>query len=433
MRRIQISFIGRGRRNDRAGKDGKPVGPSGYELARYDFGAGGQYQTTFFGHALWRHLASGGRAPDALMCLGTSGSSWSTLIDGVDPDVFDDELSRWGDAVESKANRDDGGAVESADLAGMASTLARGLGVPELILEVIGDGRSRSSQQALTAALLRRLEPGDRVILDITHAYRHLPVLASFMLTALHWLRGVEVEAIYYGAFDMAARGDTVPVVDLSLCADYARDAACFATYRLTGSCRDLASQFPQAREVIDRLDLFENTNQVGRAKTQALQVRALLEPLAEADHDPLRAGVARGLCDGLDWADGASHLKRMLERSRRFRVHREYAKCATLLVECILFTAAVRVNPGLDPGRYSEDARNDGHDWIRNELKERNREHWTAFVRLNNLRNCIAHGTVSNRRDVQRALGDRAALERILDDALDLADALIRERAECP
>ncbi|MBA3924043.1 MAG: TIGR02221 family CRISPR-associated protein [Nostocaceae cyanobacterium] len=46
------------------------------------------------------------------------------------------------------------------------------------------------------------LEEGDRVIFDITHGFRSLPVLALITVSYLRVVRGVKIEGLIYGAFE---------------------------------------------------------------------------------------------------------------------------------------------------------------------------------------------------------------------------------------
>lgn len=46
------------------------------------------------------------------------------------------------------------------------------------------------------------LKKGDRIIIDITHAFRSLPMLGMVLISYAKALRGIEVQGIFYGAFE---------------------------------------------------------------------------------------------------------------------------------------------------------------------------------------------------------------------------------------
>jgi CRISPR-associated DxTHG motif protein len=60
-----------------------------------------------------------------------------------------------------------------------------------------------------------RIDFNDEVIFDITHALRSLPFLVFLFAAYLKEAKAVTIEAIYYGAYDLAEDGKT-PVIDLS-------------------------------------------------------------------------------------------------------------------------------------------------------------------------------------------------------------------------
>jgi CRISPR-associated DxTHG motif protein len=50
--------------------------------------------------------------------------------------------------------------------------------------------------------VMEKIQPEDRIFLDITHGFRIFPMLAMVLLSYAKEVRGVEVKAIYYGAFE---------------------------------------------------------------------------------------------------------------------------------------------------------------------------------------------------------------------------------------
>lgn len=67
------------------------------------------------------------------------------------------------------------------------------------------DVDGESEPQAIWATFERVYEciqPGDEVYLDITHSWRYLPMLGMALLNYAKVLKGIQVKAIYYGAFE---------------------------------------------------------------------------------------------------------------------------------------------------------------------------------------------------------------------------------------
>lgn len=106
-----------------------------------------------------------------------------------------------------EASRINGRALESelADL-GVASET-----------HLIPQGRSESEVWAIFGRVLETLGGSDstEVVLDITHAFRHLPVILFGSLAYLTAADQVTIERVRYGAYE-ARVGDTVPLLDLT-------------------------------------------------------------------------------------------------------------------------------------------------------------------------------------------------------------------------
>ncbi|MDI9635365.1 TIGR02221 family CRISPR-associated protein [Kamptonema cortianum] len=96
------------------------------------------------------------------------------------------------------------------------------------VLEALGDsriqpvdiptGKTTEEMWDTFRNVTKYVNEGDRVIFDITHGLRSLPFLVFLFAAYLKSAKNVEIQAIYYGAFEL---GDTnknlpAPVIDLS-------------------------------------------------------------------------------------------------------------------------------------------------------------------------------------------------------------------------
>ncbi|GIV39396.1 MAG: hypothetical protein KatS3mg033_1196 [Thermonema sp.] len=66
----------------------------------------------------------------------------------------------------------------------------------------VPDGFSRDQLLDIFEAFIQAVEPGARIIMDVTHAFRSLPLLSITSLNYLKSLQNVAIEGIYYGAFE---------------------------------------------------------------------------------------------------------------------------------------------------------------------------------------------------------------------------------------
>ena len=59
------------------------------------------------------------------------------------------------------------------------------------------------------------LDHGDRVVFDLTHSFRSIPVIALLAISYLRTVRQVQVEGLLYGAFNPNQKGVPAPTYDL--------------------------------------------------------------------------------------------------------------------------------------------------------------------------------------------------------------------------
>lgn len=403
-----VSFIGRGRRSDNAGR-------TGYEQATYRFPSGREYVTSFFGWALWQELQGNDAPPERWIVIGTAGSTWSAMADGLDDTAYEQALEALEDTDAKTIEK----AVTERELAILAPPLQAGLGVPDLRLELIDHLMDAQEQRHFMGVFLRNLEAGDEVILDITHAFRHMPAVAAFMVMALQPLRGIRVCGLHYGALDMRDESGTAPVIDLGLCAEYSDLAAVTAEYCSTGHYRRFGRHFPELAEALDQTCFLENTNNISQARAHACKLQEQLKTQVEQKKDPMLGETAARVAEALDYATGKSLYGRMLSKAQFFYSRKEYIKAAVLGYEAMLRAASLQQDPGRTDQRYDEDARGHARDALRRALGVEDRKTFGCFGAL---RNCLAHGTPATGKDVQRALQSRAACEALLGECLALA-----------
>src|SRR5690606_16601888 len=68
--------------------------------------------------------------------------------------------------------------------------------------EDIPEGFSSEEIWSIFQKIVDNVHTGDIIYLDITHAFRSIPMLGMVLLNYLKALHRIEVKAIYYGAFE---------------------------------------------------------------------------------------------------------------------------------------------------------------------------------------------------------------------------------------
>jgi hypothetical protein len=154
MRNVYLSFLGLGNINPGAG-------PIGYRPATYELGGRQSAETPFVQIAEMEIL--GGESFDVVLMAATQKSHEThsaTLTEG---------MSAYG-------------------------------AIPEYL--ILKEDFSAEGQWKWFETILGVIEHGDRLTLDLTHGYRAVPIIFSTALNFLQKARNVQIEAVYYGAFD---------------------------------------------------------------------------------------------------------------------------------------------------------------------------------------------------------------------------------------
>lgn len=96
------------------------------------------------------------------------------------------------------------------------------------------------------------------------------------------------------------------------------------------------------------------------------------------------------------------------------------------LLLEAVILHGIRSVEPEYQPNQYSEKMRNDGQNWLWDNLapEDRNR-----YVQLLDLRNSVSHGSQPRQQTVAEAVEDETKMRALLNDCLRFAERLLGER----
>lgn len=381
----QFSFLGRARRDPH----------TGYQKVRYAISADRTVESAFLGLA----LAAEERSQE-LWILGTSGSMWDLLLDDAVSEHGvreDQQLALWESADLKQ--------VSDELLAPFEEVLSERMGL-SCRLRVIDYARSDAEQAKLLDTLAAPLQPGDEIILDVTHGFRHLPMLA---LAAAHYLervRQVQVSDIVYGAFDMRDADGIVPVLRLNGLLRVLDWVQALAAYDASG---DYAGFGPlleksgvsvaQTERLAEASGLERLTNHVGaRQKLNGLE-------LSPALADPLAALFLPELERRLVWWKKSERWQREAALAWENFQRGDYLRAAVFTQEA----AITRALPERDADHF------DTRDEARNRLLANNKDAKRLFA----LRNGLVHGIKSNRGSINESMRNTEVLRENLQELM--------------
>lgn len=376
---------------------------TGYRPATYRFPGGVERRTPFFGLALREHVA-----PDRMALLGTAASMWDLLVEHVAiADDGEDARVRLMDAVKA-------GDVSQGLLDEIAPLVTQALGLP-CALCLIPYGRDAQEQTAILGAIAQAA-PRGRVVIDVTHGFRHL---AAVGLTAAFFLERtvkLDVAGVYYGALDMTQDGIT-PVLRLDGLAatqdwidaldhfDANGDYGVFAPLLI----RDGVPQ-DKAR-CLEEAAFHERTFNLTDAR------RKLQTFLGELGR-PL-PGVAglfqKKLAERLDWVNGAGLAAHQRRLAYLYLARQDFVRAAVFGWESLV-TRECEAR-GFDAADFAA-GRNPAIEALEGEINDGEHPDWKreAYWNLKNLRNALAHGNPPRLPKYQRMVQDAGRLGSALE-----------------
>ena len=358
-----ITFLGKGQ-------------TGGYRNTAYRFANGETVSTAYFGMALAEQTGC-----QHVRILGTTGSMWDALI----LDQFDTtgQESAWEDLAQAVASN----RVSQTQLDALATQLSQNT-ARQYELKLIPYGLDDAEQIDILRALTEGL-PDDPIILDVTHGFRHLPMLALLAIFYLRAARQQNLEAIYYGAYEHKDSNNITPVVRLdgmlklyewiralenfNKDGDYGSFAGLLTAENLPGQ------HFAEAAF----LERIANASLGGQKLTSAIQKldeTPQLSPAGELFRPLLK--------DRTTWHKAGSRAARERQLALDYLARRDYLRAAQFGYEARVSAATYG-----DPNDFA--TRKDADNELTQDSKDQAAESPANFRTLKNLRNALAHGVM--------------------------------------
>lgn len=372
-----ISFLGKGV----ADKN------TGYRTATYRFAPDFARTVPYFGLALTEYLK-----PERLVLVGTAGSMWDVFFE--QQTELDEELI---DAVSKQA-------VTDELLARHRKPLADKIGCSVDCL-LIPYARDTAEQVDILGALAAAVRPGEKIALDVTHGFRHLPMLALVAARYLGHVARVQIEDIYYGALEMSPPGGETPVLKLGGMLELLNWVEALATYDKDGDYGVFApllqqDGMPQAK-LLTEAAYFERSSNPVQARQRLTSVDRAL-----ADHTGPMAALFKGeLQKRIAWYRGQTRHEWELALADAYLDRRDYVRAAIFLYEAFVSRAAF--DRKLDHNDYSQ------REQAWQEAKQGNKQ----ARKLEYLRNALTHGIKPDDNEIAALVGNEERLSKRLGE----------------
>ncbi|MBK1735778.1 TIGR02221 family CRISPR-associated protein [Halorhodospira abdelmalekii] len=395
-----VSFIGRTRRPEH-----------GYDRIAYRFPKDVvQEGVAFIGNGIAHYTK-----PDRLVILGTSGSMWDQVI----ADYPQAKLSEECDLalVESV----DGAVTTAAQLEEVATALSEA--APFTIdLRLIPDVPGMDQTWEILHTLVDATAGSDRLTIDITHGFRHLPMVAMMAALYRRTLADSEpfaVDALWYAQWPPGAQeAEMHNIAGILALADW-MEAIRYS--RTTGDLSLVADLLredaPEIAEDLAQGSFKETIHQGTHARGPYRRVRSALKE----NTLPGPAGLFQPLLEAhIEWVDGQHLHVRQAAHARSALERKDYLRAALYGYEAFV-TQQTRKLYGNEHVDHHE-KRKAASDAFAHSCQGRSREDQKcrAFHQLRQLRNALAHGDHPQHADVQAALHSPQALHKLLAETFD-------------
>ncbi|PWR70458.1 TIGR02221 family CRISPR-associated protein [Methanospirillum stamsii] len=281
--------------------------------------------------------------------------------------------------------------------------------LPDIRLVRVPEGRSEAELWQIFLTVAGEVEEGDEIIFDITHGFRSLPFIATLSAAYLQDVKGVQLKALLYGAFDATDDGVT-PIFDLSGFIEifsWMAGVRSFLTHVDAGEIlrliKSVTAELYQDKDASERpvhlnnfaarLDAFTSSVRLSRPVEGISSATGIIESLPMAESEiasftpalvPLIgkiSAVSRYAAPDPDEDDGISreYLEKQLEMIR-FQVEKGlYQPAVTLarewMVSVLIFAAG------------------DGNQWLSKNIREEGE--WTLGGASKKLRNSRFDSTI--------------------------------------
>jgi len=347
--------------------------------------------------------------------LGTESSMWDVLIENL-PGIAEAEEALRLEMMEAVA----AGSV-TVDLLDRAQPLVQRAVARPVRLRLIPFGRDAAEQRQILECIEQAAGHGE-VSIDVTHGFRHLPMLSLVSAFVLERL-GRTVTGIYYGALEMTAGGHT-PVLRLDGLLTIQRWVEALAVFDASGDYGVFAPLLAADGVPADKTRCLQDAaffERISNVADATRQLRTFL-PALDAPLPGASGLFQKRLRERLAWARESNLAARQRKLAHQYLHRGDFVRAAIFGYESLV--SRLCIEQGCDPLDYpvrEQVAQAFGAELHAGEHTDGKRN---AFLTLKNLRNALAHGTPPTREALQRLLRDRDNLAAEIQRCLQRLEA---------
>lgn len=338
MAKILISSLGTGRKQDK-----------GYKEATYEY-KGQKEKSTFISKSLSKMLDI-----DKLFIVGTNGSIWDSCYKQFGGEDEDIELELFGKIEEQN--------ITEIDLEIVNQTISAKLNSEGSKCFLIDYGLNEEELWGnfdKYIQILDKVEDGDTIYIDISHAFRSLALMSFLMIQFGHGIKNKKfnIGGIYYGMLE-ATKNDITPIVDLKIFYDLMEWIKAIDAFKNYGHADLLVKLFDseeniksQTRDTFNQFDINLSMANMSALRSFIDNAKRVL-PVMETSNNHIVRLISPDILDFIKRLDKPKTSDFQLELAKWFYDNTNYALSYIVLLEALV-TKECELN-GLDIHEESE------------------------------------------------------------------------------
>lgn len=194
------------------------------------------------------------------------------------------------------------------------------------IKKPIIDGKNEKEIWEIFSVISNEIRENDEIIIDITHAFRFLPMLNIVLCDYLKFVKNIKVKGIYYGNYDSRDDLGNAPIVNLtsfSILQDWTNGANDFIKYGFSSDFKKLlGSEYKDFTDALENVTDSINTNRGKRIFKGEIfkKLRQSIEKMTNLYPPPLKDIVSKiskkieSFEDSKNWKNGLNAVKWCIE-----------------------------------------------------------------------------------------------------------------------
>ncbi len=268
--------------------------------------------------------------------------------------------------------------------------------------------KDTKEQIEILSVISEYLQDKEKVVMDVTHGFRHLPMLALVAARFLKRIKDIDVQHIYYGALEMTKDNQTpVLVLDgmLSML-DWVDALTTFDKDGDYGEFADLliAEGLPESdANQLKQAAYFERITNSSKAREK---LNTIFKTLEYFDSDLFRLFKPQ-LTKRLQWFKRDNRGLREQQLAHEYLERRDYLRAVIYATEGVISHAL-----------HKEKQDENNHD-LRQDQSDELADNNVSFKKLRPIRNILAHGNRSNK-ETNSVTADEQRLRSSLKDRFE-------------